>query len=478
MTESAEEKNSALAIDTVVTAAVATTALVIDTGSSDEDEVQRLLPMSGARSRLISSRCPCSSSRSCWVLRRCAFLASCVIAVLGIELGLFVHYMDKNELGGYMSSLDRLFPNAFTGQYTYIESSRYARDRLLNQDWVAANAGQVPSARAPHWKAMPLPGRTHLLLTRLLGAWSNIAESHHLPWSMMGGTLLGYLRHGDFIPHDHDIDLVIAAEVDVTRLAAALPPDMCLTSNVLGPGHVPGWPGYKVEFRAPRYPLGADMGPISPVPFMDLFLYNTSAPLSNKGAFMGASFHPDRVRRGRARPDGAAAAAATSSGSVDPYSVVSVGMVLELFVISLDAQRRRVGLGLDPPRKGDGEEGSVGGVQAASASSSSRRPAERESKPKPKRKQKRKREADDGGDRGRSRGRGRSGRAPGGGSGRGRGRGWGRGRGRGSSSSSRRRGTSRGGGRARGSSSNRGRSVSAAGGSRRGGCGGARGSRR
>lgn len=295
MTESAEEKNSALAIDTVVTAAVATTALVIDTGSSDEDEVQRLLPMSGARSRLISSRCPCSSSRSCWVLRRCAFLASCVIAVLGIELGLFVHYMDKNELGGYMSSLDRLFPNAFTGQYTYIESSRYARDRLLNQDWVAANAGQVPSARAPHWKAMPLPGRTHLLLTRLLGAWSNIAESHHLPWSMMGGTLLGYLRHGDFIPHDHDIDLVIAAEVDVTRLAAALPPDMCLTSNVLGPGHVPGWPGYKVEFRAPRYPLGADMGPISPVPFMDLFLYNTSAPLSNKGAFMGASFHPDRV---------------------------------------------------------------------------------------------------------------------------------------------------------------------------------------
>ena len=203
------------------------------------------------------------------------------------------------------------------------------------------------------------------------------------------------------------------------------------------------------------------------------------------GAFVDIGLKSDGMlhitamrRRGRARPDGAAAAAATSSGSVDPYSVVSVGMVLELFVISLDAQRRRVGLGLDPPRKGDGEEGSVGGVQAASASSSSRRPAERESKPKPKRKQKRKREADDGGDRVRSRGRGRSGRAPGGGSGRGRGRGWGRGRGRGSSSSSRRRGTSRGGGRARGSSSNRGRSVSAAGGSRRGGCGGARGSRR
>lgn len=51
---------------------------------------------------------------------------------------------------------------------------------------------------------------THLHLSRLLKLHSRAAQlADEAAWALASGSILGYLRHGDFVPHDHDVDVVL-----------------------------------------------------------------------------------------------------------------------------------------------------------------------------------------------------------------------------------------------------------------------------
>ncbi len=65
----------------------------------------------------------------------------------------------------------------------------------------------------------------------LLGCFETIVallESLRVPWWLVGGSLIGALRHSGFVPHDDDIDLGVwmtdlpAIELAVGRLDAKL----------------------------------------------------------------------------------------------------------------------------------------------------------------------------------------------------------------------------------------------------------------
>ncbi|KAF5403961.1 hypothetical protein PHET_02644 [Paragonimus heterotremus] len=52
----------------------------------------------------------------------------------------------------------------------------------------------------------------------LLLHWIELAERHGIVWWLVYGSLLGAVRHEDFIPYDHDIDIgVIGSQVDLIR---------------------------------------------------------------------------------------------------------------------------------------------------------------------------------------------------------------------------------------------------------------------
>ncbi|KAA3674745.1 uncharacterized protein DEA37_0008459 [Paragonimus westermani] len=53
---------------------------------------------------------------------------------------------------------------------------------------------------------------------RLLRYWIELAERHNIVWWLSYGSLLGSVRHGDFIPYDHDADIaVIGSQADLIR---------------------------------------------------------------------------------------------------------------------------------------------------------------------------------------------------------------------------------------------------------------------
>ena len=49
----------------------------------------------------------------------------------------------------------------------------------------------------------------HIVLLKMLKAVTALCEKHNIRYSLYCGTLLGSIRHGGFIPWDHDVDLTM-----------------------------------------------------------------------------------------------------------------------------------------------------------------------------------------------------------------------------------------------------------------------------
>ena len=62
---------------------------------------------------------------------------------------------------------------------------------------------------------------THEDMMRLLLAFDRFCKEHDLKYSLADGTLLGAMRHGDFVPWDDDAD-VMMTRAEYTKLRHVL----------------------------------------------------------------------------------------------------------------------------------------------------------------------------------------------------------------------------------------------------------------
>ena len=80
-------------------------------------------------------------------------------------------------------------------------------------------------------------------MLRMLARLDNITRRHNIDYWITGGTLLGAVRHGGYIPWDADVDVCIRIK-DYEKLAAVapseLPADMWLQDDRSDPRFVSG----------------------------------------------------------------------------------------------------------------------------------------------------------------------------------------------------------------------------------------------
>lgn len=61
----------------------------------------------------------------------------------------------------------------------------------------------------------------HRVLHTMLADWDTFCRKHGITYYLAGGTLLGAVRHGDFIPWDDDADVMVTREGYEALIAAA-----------------------------------------------------------------------------------------------------------------------------------------------------------------------------------------------------------------------------------------------------------------
>jgi phosphorylcholine metabolism protein LicD len=108
----------------------------------------------------------------------------------------------------------------------------------------------------------------------LLRVLTKILDSHNIDYFFISGTLLGYVRHNDFIPWDDDIDIIVSDDFvkkynDIVSSTITIHPDKEKLSNVkfstITQEHF-----YKFSFADKQIPLE---GKNYFWPFVDLFVY-------------------------------------------------------------------------------------------------------------------------------------------------------------------------------------------------------------
>ena len=92
------------------------------------------------------------------------------------------------------------------------------------------------------------PLREHQLrLLELLREWDRLCKENGITWWLDGGTLLGAMRHGGFIPWDDDLDVCILWK-DVPRIRKILgekaPAPFAFVDRKGTPGYTRLWPRF------------------------------------------------------------------------------------------------------------------------------------------------------------------------------------------------------------------------------------------
>lgn len=81
------------------------------------------------------------------------------------------------------------------------------------------------------------------LLVEMTDDFAQICREHDIPWSLAGGSALGAVRHGGFIPWDDDVDLSMT-RADFERFRAVFPGPLNHKYEL----KLPGDPGYLYHF--------------------------------------------------------------------------------------------------------------------------------------------------------------------------------------------------------------------------------------
>jgi len=112
----------------------------------------------------------------------------------------------------------------------------------------------------------------------LLKITIDILEEFNIDYFLISGTLLGYVRHNDFIPYDDDMDLIVSADIKklipdimkkynnkVNLIMKDELVKICFKNKVINLNHFTVWSNYLINKKDSYY-----------WPFVDLFIFNYS----------------------------------------------------------------------------------------------------------------------------------------------------------------------------------------------------------
>ena len=96
------------------------------------------------------------------------------------------------------------------------------------------------------------PAQLHILqqiLTEMLHNIVDVCEKNHIPYFLVGGTALGALRHGGFIPWDDDIDIAMFRK-DYERFLICFEEELKDKYYIQTPEHTDGYPSLIPRIRS------------------------------------------------------------------------------------------------------------------------------------------------------------------------------------------------------------------------------------